>query len=451
MLINGFGVERADSTPIYSAALMPNLDRMSNNYLFSTLSAPQGDYNEGVKSFAKKEIKKTKYDQIDNLIFDQELGKVESLNTLKRNIANKTLHIFYVFDGPDKYYQVKEIIKYINQEKDKKITLSIIFTGTSVTIYKELEKILNKMSYELLSYCKSYIVLGKNNLNSNNFIRAFYKSQGEHWNEANKKLTVLTKELVVPETADIFLINNDVTVQNNDCVLFLNYDNIDTKTFMEKHKALNLSYYSLYPEENMINLFDRVEGEAIKITDVLRDNGINLTVFTTQERLDSFNYFINGERKTVSPNIRYILNDDGLFSKENVLNTINNSNPAIIIDYDLSGITQIKELKEKLTNIDTLIGNIDEVCVANEYSFIVTSLYGIHKSLKDGPVEKVINFGGKVPIVYYNKEFDKANYILKVGDVFALCMTYLTNVCDSVKKNMLISKKGKLEKMFSKK
>lgn len=452
MLINGFGVERGDSEPIYSASLMPNLDKMTNKYLFSSLVAAGADYDTGYKNFAKKEIKKAKFDSVDNIIYDQKLGTVENLKVLEQNTTTQNkLYVFFIFNGENKFNQFKEIVKALNPQKNKKIILNFILTGTSIELYKSFIKLLDKASYELFGYGKVGIICGKNNFNSDNFIRAFYKAQGEHWSEAVKKIEILNRDLVAPENADVFMVNPEFNIAAGDNLLFFNYENVDTKKFMQKHAAFNLNYYSLYPEDGMINLFTKDEGNFLKFVDILNEHKINVTFFTNESRLNNLNYFINGEEKTLSPHIRFILNDINLFNSENALNTINNSNEAIIIDFDISGIKTIGELKNTLTKIDEIIGVIEKVCVDNNYSFIISSLYGIHSTLREGPIDKVVNFSGKVPIVFYNKEFTRREYSLRSGDVFALGQTFLTNVCDDVKQNMLVHKKTKLEKMLSKK
>ena len=451
LLINGFGVERSDSEPIYSANLMPNLDRMSNNYLFSSLIAPQADYDAGVKNFSKKEIKKSRFDSVDNIIYDQELGKVENLNLLKQNITGSNkLYVFFVYNGENKFNQLKEIVKSLNQEKNKTVIINFILSGTNTEIYGSFTKFLSKISYELFGYGKVGIITGKNKLNSDNFIRAFYKSQGEHWSEPNKKIEILNREVVIPNDADVFIVNPEFSIAEEDKMLFFNYENIDTQKFMEKHSNLRLAYYSLYPEKNMINLFTREEGKYLKIKETIEKHKINLTVFTSKDRLNNLNYYLNGEENCISPYIRFVLNDLNLFNNQNALKTINDSNDAIIIDFDISSIKTVGELKASLTKIDEIIGTLENICVNNKYSFIRSSLYGIHSTLREGPVEKIINFSGKVPIVFYNREFPKKSYSLRSGDVFALSQTFLTNVCDDVKQNMLVHKKRGIEKLISK-
>ena len=52
LLINGFGVEQRDSYNVYKKELMPNLDRLTIEGLFSTLSSNYLDYKDGYRNFS---------------------------------------------------------------------------------------------------------------------------------------------------------------------------------------------------------------------------------------------------------------------------------------------------------------------------------------------------------------------------------------------------------------
>ena len=75
----------------------------------------------------------------------------------------------------------------------------------------------------------------------------------------------------------------------------------------------------------------------------------------------------------------------------------------------------------------------------------------MHDQVKDGVITRIINFAGKVPCIYQNKEFNKKEYSLSSGTTHDLALTYLTNICDEVKSNRIIKKLSKLDKALSKK
>ena len=68
MLINGFGVEQKDSYDIYSAELMPNMDRLTKEGLFSSLSSTDLDYKSGYRSFSIGIKEPLSYSIVENSI-----------------------------------------------------------------------------------------------------------------------------------------------------------------------------------------------------------------------------------------------------------------------------------------------------------------------------------------------------------------------------------------------
>ncbi len=452
MLINGFGVEKGDSTPIYSAKLMPNLDSLTNTALFSTLAAPAGDYVTGYKNFSVEIENVKKNDFVDNLIYDNELMHNEAVKTFYNSLnKEKNLHIFYVFNEGEKFNQIREIIKTINADKALKIYLHFILTSTSLDTYKTFSKTISKAMYEIKGFAKIGFIVGKNKFNNNNYQRLILKEQGEHWANVEQKIKVLENDLVTPDNVEAFLVESGFALQAEDQILYFNYEHLIIDSFVETMKNFNLKYYSLYEETNMQNLFKRENRQINCFANYLSQYNIKCTVFTNQERLNDLNFYLNGEKKELSPNITYLINDNNLFSAANVLNTINSASEAIIIDYDIGQIVTVGELKEFLGNVDKIIGNISKVCEDNKYCFIISSTYGIQKLMKDGPVQRKINFSSKVPLIFKHYEFKKPNYSLNGGTLLSLKLTYLTNICDEVKQNKLVHKKSKLEMLLSRK
>ena len=78
LLINGFGVEQRDSYNIYKKELMPNLDRLTVEGLFSTLSSNYLDYKDGYRNL-------TLYNAIKNMNNDKKRSLVKNSN---KNLVN---------------------------------------------------------------------------------------------------------------------------------------------------------------------------------------------------------------------------------------------------------------------------------------------------------------------------------------------------------------------------
>ena len=52
LLINGFGVEQADSVSVYSKELMPNMDMLTTTGIFGSIPSNELDYKSGYRKFS---------------------------------------------------------------------------------------------------------------------------------------------------------------------------------------------------------------------------------------------------------------------------------------------------------------------------------------------------------------------------------------------------------------
>ena len=455
MLINGFGIEQKGSTEIYSSSLMPNMDVLTKSCLFGSLQTSAGDINNGYRLFSVPEKGKNAEDKIDNMIFDKTLVKNEVLNNISTTLTeNNKLHIFYILNTGTKLHQVKEFLKLINPNKDKKVFIHLVFTSTSTADYDIIKKAVSKISFEMSEYGKVGFVVGKNKINTDDVLRTFYKEYGEHWNESAKKIDILKKDIINPEDASVFFINNGFSLAENDSVLFLNFEDIDMERFYNEFTKIALNKYSLYEfKDGVQNIFVREKSETSSLASIIENYKINLLVLTTQSRINDINFYLNGLKKIKSPNLTYAINDLSLFStKDSVINLIEGSNyDGIILDFDIGLYKTVQEIKDTLSKIDAIIKPISDASREKNYTFIISSLYGMYASVTDGVVPKVINFSGKVPCIYQNNEFTKGAFSLNSGNTYGLGQTFLTNICDEVKSNKLVHQLNKVEKMLSKK
>lgn len=454
MLINGFGVERKGSAEVYSQKLMPNFDYMVKNYLFGNLVTNAGDYNSAYKSFSIPQSNKAQEDEVDYLIFEKKLDTNEKLKSIRDGITEENkLHLFYFVDNIDKFKHVREFIKVLNPNKNRKVFLHFIMTGTSTASYDGLKKILSKISFEISEYCKVGMIVGRKKINTDDVLRAFYRELGEHWSESEKKLDILQKEVVNPEDAGVFIINGGFSLQENDTVFFLNYEDVDMEKFYADFTKINLKLFSLYPFKDDIPFaFKKEDNRSTSFASIIDKHEIKILLMTTEARINDINFYLNGMEKKKSPNLTYAINDMGLFStKEAVINLIDNQPyDGFILDYSIAGYNRMEMIKGDLQKIDEVIKNISEASKEKEYTFIISSLYGIHTPVMEGVVQKIIDFSGKVPCLFQSNLFPKTEYSLNGGDVYSLAMTFLTNIEDEVKSNKLVHKLSSIEKMLTK-
>ena len=119
-----------------------------------------------------------------------------------------------------------------------------------------------------------------------------------------------------------------------------------------------------------------------------------------------------------------------------------------IIDYDIGKFKNMAEIKDTLHKIDATIKNIYDACSEKGYTFIISSLYGIHTTIRDGVLDRVVNFSGRVPCVFISPGFSSAEYSIAGTDTTGLMLTFLTNINEEVQMNRLVHKKTSLEKLL---
>lgn len=454
LLINGFGVERNGSAEVYSAKLMPNLDFMIKNYLFGNLLTNAGDYNNAYRLFSIPDVSKGVEDEIDTLVQEKKLDTNPVVVQVRDSIGEENnLHIFLTVENTSKMNQFKEFLREINPNKNKKVFVHLILTSTSTSTYDALKKVISKISFEMGEYCKIGMVVGKNKINSDDVLRAYYRELGEHWNESTKKFDILEKEIVNPEDANIFIITGGFSLKENDSILFMNYEDVKMDKFYDDFTKMPTKLFSLYPfKDNVPFMFKRPEIKSSSFATTVEKFGIKILLMTEQSRLNDINFYLNGMEKKKSPNITYASMDTSFFaSKENVIGLIDgNDYNGFILDFSIAGYNRMENIKQDLQAIDGAIKNISEAAKEKDYTFIISSLYGVHVPVMDGVVQKVIDFSGKVPLIFQSNLFNKIEYSLNTGNTYSLQQTFLTNINDDVKANKLVHKLSSIEKMLNK-
>lgn len=453
LLINGLGIERKDSIEVFSKTLMPNMDYMIKNYLFTTLEAPAGDYNNGYKNFCIHNEKK-KEDQIDELIFEKKLGNNEIIKNICTSLTtDNKLHIFYTLNDGSKLHQIRELIKIINPNKNKKIFIHLILTATSVNEYPMIIKAVSKLSFEIGNAAKLGFVVGSNKLNTDDALRTIYREFGEHWNESTKRFDILKRDVINPCDAGIFHINKGFALSENDVILFANFNNIEYDKFYNDISNIQLIKYSLFPfKDDISHVFTRESNDIKSLNNILSEHNIKLLVLTNNTKVNQINYYLNGMEKRLSQNITYANYDSSLFnSKDNVRNLMESHNyDGVVIDINIGEYIKLDDIKQTLSSIDMIIKNISDASRENNYTFIISSTYGMHAQVNDGVVTRLVNLSLKVPCIFQSNEFTKSEYSLASGTTHDLALTFLTNICDDVKSNKILKKLTSLDKAFKK-
>lgn len=453
MLINGFGVERKDSAEVYTHDLMPNFDNLTKTTLFGAINTMGADYDTGYSYFSMPESgAESKF--IDDMVYDDSLLKNEILLKIKGSVKeNNKLHIFLFVENADILNQLKTMLQALNEPNTMKIFIHLIMTSPNLDSYNEIDKIVSKIAFEYTNYARVGMIVGKNNINNDNVLRIMLRQQGERWLQFSKKIDVLHSDVVSPENAQPFFVHEGFAVTEGDSVLILNYSTLDIDKLYNSLTTYKINTFSLYPfKEGVPHMFDRTKASKY-FSSLLEKYGIKVMVLAEKDHVNKINYFLNGNEKKLSDNLTFAINDDILFSnKEAVINLIESTDSnGYILDYDIGSFMNMKDIKDTLHRIDGLIKNLYDAASEKGYTLIISSLYGIHATIRDGVVDKVVNFSGRIPCIYYNKDFDKKNYSINSSTTTGLMLTFLTNIKDEVGMNRLIHKKSALDKIINSK
>ena len=103
-----------------------------------------------------------------------------------------------------------------------------------------------------------------------------------------------------------------------------------------------------------------------------------------------------------------------------------------IFDYHMDVSTTINNLKDQLSKIDIIIGNLADCCV-NKNSLLITSLYGLRKELPiaDYNTEVVlINYEMQIPIFFFDYSYPRSKYDLFPGETNDILNTALKCIID---------------------
>ena len=227
LLINGFGVEQVDSYNIYSKDVMPNLDRLTTEWLFSSLQSNELDYKEGYRKFSIGINEALTY----NIIEQEVLSENYANNVLYKSILNemhnsqKTLHIFCFFENEKTINQLLAFLKKADS-RGIKVLVHLILCQKSLRSYKEMDKTLVRLNYEF-NNIKIGLVTGLNNLSDAAGIRDIEKALignfVEKWKDLSKKIGVLSDTKSLPVNARTFSMSENVTISNDDKIIFFNY------------------------------------------------------------------------------------------------------------------------------------------------------------------------------------------------------------------------------------
>ena len=468
LLINGFGIEQADSVNVYDEKLMPNMDRLTKEKLFASLASKDLDYKDGYRKFSIGINESLTYSIVENSLSNDSYKNNQLLKYIesKTNMGENRLHIFCYWENDRTVSQLATFLKEIVLYTNHMIYVHLILCQLSLTVYKSVERSLTLLNYELGNTVKIGIVTGESNLDNilifRDMIKTFVTEAGEKWKDLTKKVDVLKQTKTIPNCT--FAVNTGFAINPGDQVFFFNYSNVDVNKFMtelenQKYRQLDttrIDYYSLFPVKSnkKIPFMYNYAVSSTYTASALKTIGAKCLLIDLKEKCPYINYYLTGLRNNIDENIKYMASDSGFIYEPNqLLQIINTSNcELIIVNYEIDTCKLVDDIANRLSKIDVVIGELDKLVQENKITLFISSLYGIEKEMYNSKHEVgKVNFSVRVPLVVDDYYFNKTSYTLNEGTVYDLANTIYKNINSKYNIDGLIKKKSNLLSFFYKK
>ena len=445
LLMNGFGIEGKNSYTVYDANILPNIENLRNRYLFQTLTTNNKTMYEGFRNISLEIGELYNYHVFNRELQNMHIFSNSNYQNLKKNLEEKNskLHLFVFVDkSPMIVENLKNFLRDINKERNKKIFLHLVLTCSNYEDYPLIIETLSKINIELNEEATIGLVFGLETMLNNNpvvelnfFLKMMISEVGEKWQSFSQKLDVSYKTKKSPTSIKPFVVNTGFSLGNDDLCMIWNYDNIDITNFINGIKAINygtekknnISFISLFPikyTENIPYILN-YETATNSLATNMKGLGFKTLVLTESKHVNVLNYYLNGLVNVNNPDISYLSIDNSMYDVDSLVNIINTyPQEFIIINYDVTNVSSIEELQEKLKKIDNVIGGIYKNTEKTSYSIIISSLFGMEKTMPNGKEEICHVIYNKVPIIYIDGFINRKNYLIEEGDVnglFKIC------------------------------
>lgn len=473
LLINGFGVEKKESYPIYDDSLMPTFAELSKEYLFSNNSVISHVSNtyDAYRNISLDINELYNYSILDKELEDKKIVNNQVLNNIKNDYLNKqgNLHIFCLVDNSLKIVDhLKEMLKLLNPNLNKKVFLHLIISSNNIEDYKYLVEVFSHINMDLNTYAQIGFILGLDSISNtakqvdmNFFFKMFITKVGEKWQSFTQKFDVLYAMKTLPRETKPFIVNSDFTLDINDTFFIYNYDNIDLTNFITTLANINFgenknnfSFYSLFKITSPINI--PYAYEPVLPTNYLVKNLYDLhatsLIFCVGNDVGIINYFCNGLRNEGNELLTFMDIKQLESNPNNIMNIMNQFNKDLtIINIELSDCTKTSELKEKLKFADNLLKVLETNRAGSKYTIIVASLYGLRKDMmNDKDVMSPVIFSNELPFLYIDDFLTKRDYLITSGSINEIIKTCYKSLNIRTKYTSLVEKKNGLYRLFFK-
>ena len=467
LLINGFGVEQRDSYNVYSENLMPNLDKLTKTCMFSSISSNDLDYRTAYRTFSIGINEALTYSVVNNAINNESYKKNDLFKYLisQLNTISTRLHIICYWDNDTTIYQLITYLRELTTLTKVGIYVHLIMNQKSLNDYRNIEKSLNSLNYEIGNNVKIGIIGGAdNNLLYKDFNKMLVAESGEKWKDITKKVSTLYDTRTIPSQTRVFALNDGFALNDNDSILFFNYSNINvtpyTKELIEQRlRQLNLGtikFYSLFPVKsenvNIPHLYDYAVSSTYTLNS-LKSIGAKCMVMAKKDYCININNYLTGLRNVFDNDLKYMPTDNGfIYDGPTLLNVISSlKEELVIVNFEIDDCKTVEEIKDRLYRIDSVIGTIYGYTSQNNMGLFISSLYGLERQMYNVKHELCkINFSTRVPVVVADASITKKNYIITEGNVYDLANSVYKNINSQYKIEGIVQKKKGLLSIFKK-
>lgn len=456
-LMNGFGIEQTGSHNIYSAKLMPNLDRYTRDYLFSSIETSAFNLTEGYRLFSTGSEFPLTYSLIEQ--FSEKLATNPNLNFFLESIKEEGKIQLFLFVESDKSLEhLKSFLSFIRTKRNSPIFLHLVMTSLNDNSYKDIERIINRVTYDYKD-CKIATVVGENilkEINLSTYMNMLQNEVGEKWREITKKFSSLISLKTAPKNVKEFYMNEGFKIEPNDSFFFFNYEMTDMTNFMNDISKLTTQdkYFSMFPIKGIQYPMFAYPSSGISAASSLNKIGAKALVLANEKNMPLINYYCQGLQNIATENIMFSKINESLFLDDNYMKAIVNDTEfdLTIINYQVDDAKDVAQLNHNLATLDKILGNLHDFCLEKKYSLFISSLYGIKKELPiDNFIKASINFSTKVPVIIVDSVFNKVGFRIDLGNIYNLSQTVYTNMNTKYEGGaVIIKKKNPLLKLIKK-
>lgn len=473
-LINGLGIEKADSYSIAMDQCMPKLSRTKETSFFTSAVVNCLEYRGAYQDFFLGDTYNYELQYLRENVINKSIVNNQVYQKLTQFIAipNSKLHVFIEPTTERVIDLINDLVKILPMEKNKVVYLHLILPQQTTSDYQNLINTVNYTKYHMDSHINVGFILGKeylsDELNKDEMAimkKLFFFCSAERWSETEKKFDSLKENNIRPCVVQGFCTTNDCAIQNGDTIMFFNtkkanYDNIINSIYMNaveafKTNQITLPMFSTVKLDSKYNIpcFCETIPYENSLANVLERNNKKALIVCSKDNMNYVNFLANGYNYNSNPRIQFMESNYDYFSNQNNINNLidNCDYDFYIFDYHMDVSKTINDLKDQLTLIDNIIGCLSEVS-ENKHTLFITSMYGIKKELPvaDYNMEKVcINYEMQIPIFLYDYSFPQSKYALAPGYTNDILQTALKCICHDDKLETLIKDKSFVNNVLS--